>query len=157
MTMGRPPKPTALKKLAGNPGKRKLNENEPKPRAVRMHAPDHLSDRAKAEWRRITPEVYRLGLLTVVDRAALAAYCQAYGDWLEAENMLDIEGKVLVTNTGYRYLNPWWSVRCKSLELMDKFGARFGFDPSSRTRIKLEANEKGMTLAEMLFTGIQDE
>lgn len=154
---GPAPKPTVLKKLAGNPGKRKLNEDEPKPRAVRMHAPGHLSDTAKAEWRRIMPELYRLGLLTVVDRSSLAAYCQAYSDWLDAEEHLIDEGKVLATDKGYKYLNPWWSVRCKSLELMDKFGSRFGFDPSSRSRIKMESNEKGMTLAEMLFTGVGDE
>lgn len=28
---GRKPKPTAVKKLEGNPGKRKLNKNEPVP------------------------------------------------------------------------------------------------------------------------------
>jgi len=30
MPAGRPPKPTAIKELEGNPGKRKLNRDEPK-------------------------------------------------------------------------------------------------------------------------------
>jgi len=154
---GPTPKPTVLKILAGNPGKRKLNDSEPKPLVIKLNAPRYLNDLARAEWRRIMPELCRLGLFSLVDRASLAAYCQAYGDWLEAEEMLEQDGKVLTTDKGYRYLNPWWSVRCKSLELMDKFGSRFGFDPSSRTRLKVEANEKGMTLAEMLFTGLGDE
>ena len=32
MAQGRKPKPTAVKELEGNPGKRELNKNEPKPK-----------------------------------------------------------------------------------------------------------------------------
>jgi P27 family predicted phage terminase small subunit len=154
---GPAPKPTALKKLAGNPGKRPLNENEPKPQAVHLHAPAHLTEVARAEWRRITPELYRLGLLTVIDRSFLAGYCESWADWIEAEKHLKDEGKVLETDKGYKYINPWVTEKNKALEKMHKFGVEFGFSPSSRTRIKLESNDKGLTLAEMLFTGVEDE
>lgn len=154
---GPAPKPTELKRLAGNPGKRPLNENEPKPKVVHLHAPGHLSELAKAEWRRITPELYRLGLLTVVDRAMLTAYCQAWSDLIEGQRHLDDDGEVLTTDKGYKYVNPWVTVRNKAIEQMHKFGAEFGLSPSSRTRIKMESNEKGMTLAEMLFTGVEDD
>ena len=43
---GPPPKPTKLKLLAGNPGKRPLNENEPEPEAVAPSVPAHLDDEA---------------------------------------------------------------------------------------------------------------
>ena len=33
-TRGRKPTPTAIKELEGNPGKRKLNDKEPKPSEV---------------------------------------------------------------------------------------------------------------------------
>jgi phage terminase small subunit len=74
-----PATPTALKLLAGNPGHRPLNQNEPKPELVAPTCPSHLSREAKREWRRIVPELEKLGLLTRIDRAALAAYATAYG------------------------------------------------------------------------------
>ena len=75
---GRKPRPTHLKILEGNPGKRSLTKNEPKPRPVNPTQPDWLLREAKAEWRRVVPELERMGLLTTVDRAALATYCQAW-------------------------------------------------------------------------------
>jgi hypothetical protein len=47
--------------------------------------PAHLSDVARKEWRRIATPLYRMGVLSVTDRAALAAYCQAWARWVEAE------------------------------------------------------------------------
>lgn len=88
MTMGRPPKPTHLKVLEGNPGKRAINKNEPKPQAKAPSCPAHLDKEAKAEWRRISKQLLQLGLLTEVDRAALAAYCQAWSRWVYAEEKI---------------------------------------------------------------------
>jgi phage terminase small subunit len=78
---GRKPKPTALKMFEGNPGKRALNRNEPKPPAETPDCPVHLDDEAQAEWNRITPELSTLGLIARIGRAALAAYCQAWSRW----------------------------------------------------------------------------
>jgi len=75
---GRKPKPTKLKIIEGNPGKRPLNENEPIPQSIAPECPDWLSDDAKKEWKRLAPELERLGLLTVLDMAAFAGYCQSY-------------------------------------------------------------------------------
>lgn len=50
---GRKPKPTALKVLEGNPGKRQLNVVEPKPRNKAPKCPAWLDAEAKKEWRRL--------------------------------------------------------------------------------------------------------
>ena len=47
---GRKPKPTAIKELEGNPGKRKLNKKEPKPEKGMPVCPEWLLPEAKAEW-----------------------------------------------------------------------------------------------------------
>jgi len=65
-------KPTAIKILEGNPGKRPLNLNEPKPLQIAPECPDWLLDEAKKEWKRLAPELERLGLLTILDMAAFA-------------------------------------------------------------------------------------
>ena len=44
---GRKPKPTAVKVLEGNPGKRSLNTNEPKPVKKAPRCPAWLEDEAK--------------------------------------------------------------------------------------------------------------
>ena len=68
---GRKPKPTAVKQLEGNPGKRQLNANEPKPAARAPSCPKWLEDDAKKEWRRLAKQMEQLGILTEVDMAAL--------------------------------------------------------------------------------------
>ena len=47
MGRGRKPKPTALKKLEGNPGKRPLNELEPVPPTVALRCPNYLLPEAR--------------------------------------------------------------------------------------------------------------
>jgi P27 family predicted phage terminase small subunit len=36
----------------------------------------------------VASELHGMGVLTTIDRAALAAYCQAYGRWVEAEERM---------------------------------------------------------------------
>lgn len=69
-TRGRKPKPTAIKVLEGNPGKRPLNANEPKPEKKSPKCPSWLEPEAKKEWRRMAKVLERLGVLTEIDAAA---------------------------------------------------------------------------------------
>src|SRR5687768_711635 len=92
---GRKPKPTILKVLDGNPGKRPLNDREPQPPGGMPDRPDWLDAEAQAEWGRVTAELAMSGLLTVVDRAALAAYCTAWSRWVEAEGMVKKFGMIV--------------------------------------------------------------
>ncbi len=85
---GRRPKPTGLKVISGNPGKRPLNQHEPQPQLAIPTCPAHLTPSAKAEWKRLACELQALGILSHLDRAVLAAYCQAYGRWVGAERKL---------------------------------------------------------------------
>lgn len=78
---GRPPKPSRMKVLTGNPGKRPLNKNEPRPDPV---IPDCPPEPAQREWARLVGELSSLNMITKLDRAALAAYCGAYAMWAEA-------------------------------------------------------------------------
>ena len=57
---GRKPKPTSVKILTGNPGKRRLNHEEPKPPVSVPECPVELSPTAKAEWDRLGRELVRL-------------------------------------------------------------------------------------------------
>lgn len=64
---GRKPKPTALKELEGNPGRRPLNGAEPKPERKAPRCPSWLEEEAKKEWRRMGRILEQMGLLTEMD------------------------------------------------------------------------------------------
>ena len=133
---GRKPKPSALKMFEGNPGKRALNQNEPKPAVQTPDCPVHLDDEAQAEWNRITPELSTLGLIARIDRAALAAYCQAWSRWVKAEEMLKSTGPVIKSKTtGAIYQNPYLAVANRAMKQMRDFLTEFGMTPSSRSRV----------------------
>lgn len=138
---GRRPKPTNLRLLNGNAGKRAINPNEPKPRAEIPPPPDHLSDTAKAEWMRISEVLLRLGLLTTLDRAALAAYCTTYGRWIDAEEALKKTGPVVRAPSGYPMISPYLVVANRALEQMRAFMVEFGLTPASRSRISVNVHE----------------
>ncbi len=142
MARGRKPKPTALKKLAGNPGKRALSKKEPKPRAASRvpTAPAYLSTIAKQCWKYYAKELYQLGLLSKVDRFAFEGFCQNYGLYVEAEKVLETEDKVVMTFNTLKK-NPWLEIsRNARLDAL-KFAVEFGLTPSARTRVDVDPNE----------------
>ena len=140
---GRKPKPTALKLLGGNPGKRRLNALEPVLAPGVPECPATLTDEAKREWFRISSELVAAGLLTCADRAALAAYCQLWARWVAAEAMVAAMGAVLCNKkTKQCYTNPWTGVANRSAELMKGYLVEFGLSPSSRSRVKVNPPAK---------------
>lgn len=143
MTVGRKPKPTALKLVTGNPGKRALPKNEPKVDLAQPTPPAFLNDDAKVEWGRVIDVLFRAGLMTELDRAALGAYCQAYGRWAEAERALsrmaekDPLNKALMikTKAGNAIQNPLVGVANKAKADMVHYAIEFGMTPSARSRV----------------------
>jgi P27 family predicted phage terminase small subunit len=141
MMPGRRPKPTALKALEGNPGKRPLNRSEPKPSGI-PKCPSHLDKEAKREWRRISAELIALGLLTSVDRAALAAYCAAYSRWVAAETNVQKHGTVIKSpKSGYPIQNPYLGVANRALDQIRQFAIEFGLTPASRSRLHVDPSK----------------
>lgn len=134
---GPPPKPTQLKRLEGNPGKRPLNENEPQPKTSRPTCPAILTGPAKTEWKRIVPELEELGLLSELDRAALAMYCIAWGQVVTLGKMLKDQSPIIRTPNGAVIDNPLISQRDRAMKLAHKFLTEFGMTPSSRSRVSV--------------------
>ena len=132
---GRKPKPTALKELEGNPGKRQLNINEPKPLAKAPSCPKWLDPEAKKEWRRLSKKMEQIGILTEIDMAAFAGYCQAYARWKAAEEFISKHGAIVKTPSGYWQQVPQVSIAQQYMKAMQKFAEQFGLTPAARSRI----------------------
>lgn len=146
------PKPTVLKILEGNPGKRPLNKNEPRPIPIAPKCPWWLKKDKIAynEWKRVSGELERLGLLTCIDGTALAAYCKCYARWRRAEDKLDKEGQVVRFRTGYKAQSPYVNIAEKYLKLMKDFMIQFGLTPSARGRMSLPSESEEDPLEELL-------
>ncbi len=148
MTRGRKPKPTHLRLVEGNPGKRALRPDTIKPNvpAEPLEPPEHLSDHAKEEWRRINVGLHRMQLLSHVDRAAFTAYCDAWGRYRQASEILDAlkerdpktQGLVVRTTGGNYIQNPVVGMLNKARSDMVKFATEFGFTPAARARISAD-------------------
>lgn len=109
-TRGPLPKPPALRLLEGNAGKRALDLSAGvNPRIEVPSMPKWLGQFAKKEWRRITPILEELGLISGLDLAALGLYCQSYGRLVELETAFESAVKLKV-DAGTEY--------CEAVELM---------------------------------------
>jgi P27 family predicted phage terminase small subunit len=132
---GRIPKPTHLKAIAGNPGKRPLNHDEPRPEILIPECPPQLGPVARREWDRLSSDLVALRLLTNLDRAALAAYCGAYALWAEATEAIQKFGSMVKSPSGYPIQSPYISIANRQAEIMMRIASEFGFTPASRSRI----------------------
>ena len=142
--LGPPPVPFALRKLRGNPGKRRLHA-EPQPQTPETcpELPGFLSAYARDKWWRIAPQLHLLGLLSAIDVACLAAYCQAYGHWRQAEEALarmadrdeTMHGLLIKTTDGNAKRNPLVTVAADAAQDMLAYAAHFGLTPVARTRL----------------------
>ena len=99
--------------------------------------PGHLTAHGAKEWRRVARLLHDMGVLTAIDRAALAAYCQAWGRWVEAEEKLQETPILVRTPSGYVQQSPWISIANKQLELMGRYMVELGMTPSSRRRVSV--------------------
>lgn len=87
MARGRPPKPTALNLLNGDPGNRRRNTVEPASDGLPL-PPANLDPVAAAEWADVVPLLADMGVLGRVDSKMLAMYCRACSRVEEAEALL---------------------------------------------------------------------
>lgn len=73
--------------------------------------------------------------MTNLDRAALAAYCQAYAMWSDAIQAVQKFGPLVKSPNGYPQVSPYLAIANKQAEIMIRIASEFGFTPASRSRI----------------------
>jgi P27 family predicted phage terminase small subunit len=140
---GRRPKPTHLKELEGNPGKRPLNKREPKPEGDLYAAPEWMSESQREGWAyAITHAPY--GLLKQLDRSILAIWVVAEDLHREAAEKIVQYGLLTKSpNAGLPLQSPYLAILNKQAQIMLKAGAELGFSPSSRTRVQVDRGLNG--------------
>lgn len=142
--MGRKKTPTKLRLIMGNPGKQPIPKNEVEPPPGMPEIPKHLCEDARAEWERVCHGLNAMGVLTVVDKAVLAAYCTSYALWersWRAINEMAKTGKLgaglmISTTNGNLIQNPLVGSANKGAKDMISYASELGMTPVARTRIR---------------------
>ena len=151
---GPKPLPANVHLLRGNPSKIPVGQllGGIHPPVEIPRCPKHLQDEAKREWRRVAGELEGLGLISQLDRAALAGYCSAWAETVHCEikiaelNAADPKGEaglVGVTPSGYEQMSVWVQIRNRAYDRMMKFASEFGMSPSARSRATASENRQG--------------
>jgi P27 family predicted phage terminase small subunit len=108
--------------------------------------PPHLQGEARKEWRRIGKKLLACGLMTEIDGAALALYCQAWARWIEAEANLVKFGTVIKAPSGYPIASPYLSIANTAMAQMTRLLVEFGMSPSSRSRVTVTRKSESTAL-----------
>lgn len=127
--------------------------------------PQHLGPEARKEWKRVTPLLLELNLLTKVDRSALELYCRAYGRLQQIERALTAEQRRLddagedvtralwqPTPTGFARESILSRLAGDLSTQVDRYLASFGMSPSSRSRVTASRND-----AQFRLPGMDDD
>jgi P27 family predicted phage terminase small subunit len=130
-----------LKMVQGNPGKRPIKKSVT-PEAGKVEIPDWLNEDARAEWKRLAPEMERLKLLTPLDAHAFAMYCDSYARWASCEKFLNENGLFYVSAAGKLLERPQVRIAQGYGQAARAFGSEFGLTPNSRARFTLPALEE---------------
>lgn len=133
---GRRPKPTAKKELAGNPGKRALNKQEPDFGLVRnVDCPFWMGDHGRQLWETVAPLLCRERVLEATDIQNLEVYCSAYDQFRMAQEEVRNNGVTVMGATGGLIKNPAVTALKEATAMMATYGGMLGLDPSSRQRL----------------------
>lgn len=167
---GRKPKPTAVKKLEGNPGHRALPSNEPRYDAASDRAPTGMSEDARKLWHSIAHDVIGAGVLRTVDVPAFTLMAEHYALAMEAAREVAalVESKpgedgesqrlsplLVIDSNGNERKTPLLQVFRDNAAAYRAFAAEFGLTPSSRARIHVQGDADQPSLADELFGMIQ--
>lgn len=140
---GRNPTPTAVKKLTGNPGKRKLDPDELKFSDELPACPDWLGEIGRTKWNELIAIFGEVkGWLTIADGGLLALYCEAFEDLIEARAEIEKDGPTCSGEKGGMYQHPAVGRKNKAIERMRAIGAKFGLSPADRVGLKMPGAQR---------------
>ena len=148
MPGGRPAKPTSLKVLHGTDRPDRVNKDEPKPPSDGVKPPAWVKGKARTNWKKVSPILQQMGVLTVADETALGLLVDALAEYVEAQDTLRSEGRTYKTYTEAG--SPMWRPRPEVAMAQDAWRrvnamlGQFGMTPASRTKLS-SGNSKDET------------
>lgn len=169
---GPQPLPGNVHLLRGNASKKPLGAlfDEFRPEVEIPDAPSWMWPEAKKEWKRISAELNKYGLISKLDRAALVLYVQAWAKLVWAEKRLaaqmklaeqkrvEVEargeiysggdGIMVSTANGNLVYSHYWVVGKNAAAEVNRYLGLFGLSPSSRSRVTTSDNRQASLFQE---------
>ena len=99
--------------------------------------PASLKGEARAEWKRIVPELASGGLLATVDRAALIRHCIAWAHWCELRAEVDVAGFTVFDGKGKTVVNPAFRAMLAVEKTLAELSRQLGLTPVARIRANI--------------------
>lgn len=135
---GPPPKPGAIRRLEGNPGKRPIPE-EPRigSMVVEVHefpAPATLPDKVADVWDEVVPDLVAIGLVRSIDATMLEAMCRAIARARECEAIIDDEGVMIDGHRG-SVIHPAFRVAERSWKTALTIARDYGMTAVGRLKV----------------------
>jgi P27 family predicted phage terminase small subunit len=116
--------------------------------------PSWLSAEARAEWRRVVRQLGPAGVLQKVDRAVLAAYCDAVGEVEVFERMIQtVIASLAPGATLPEALMKMVRLKNQGSQRAVRFAQEFGFTPASRVKVHLDLSPKSPSWFEKTYLG----
>lgn len=112
-------------------------KNEPRINSAVLKCPQHISDEAKKEWRRIVKLYKELDkpILSDLDVNALEIYCEALVTYRKAMAKVRETAEVYMNKSENKpKKNPWLTVANEAATQIKKYGEILLLDPVSRAR-----------------------
>ena len=152
---GRRPKPTKLRVIEGNLGKRTFNQAEPELRVASADVPDGMSTGGAKEWNRIAGELCDLGLLTEVSRSVFRLYCEAIAEHDAASIFLRENGLTYVVRDKDGEVRsvgqfPQVAIARNAAERARKLAIEFGLTPAAASKVRVPKKPPAKTGAEFV-------
>ena len=133
MARGRKPKLYAVKKGAGNPGRRPLNPG-PAYRAKRPRCPANLTGEGRKLFQQLAPVLFENSLLNECTLPAFLTLCTVGGMAFEAEKAIRKEGFVVKCQRGMR-ARPEVGIFLRAAAEFRHWCQEFGLTPASVQRV----------------------
>ena len=118
-----------------------LSGGNNKPQYTAPECPKHITGSALDEWNRMIDLLVRYKMITNIDTAALALYCDSYGQWQDAKAQQEKlkasggDGMIIKSPNGYPIHNPYLSLINSAKRDTHKYMQELGLSPAARMRV----------------------
>lgn len=96
--------------------------------------PASLSAAAKVEWKRLAPDLVKLGLLRRLDMGAFEARCELYATWRRCQAVTR-KGGLSYEHKGLQRQRPEVKLAQDCLRQMRQYDSEFGLTPAARAKV----------------------
>jgi P27 family predicted phage terminase small subunit len=142
MGKGRKKLPSKIKEMQGTSVPCRTLENEMQVDVVSNvpEAPEWLSEIGKEEWKKVSEQLFNIGMLHKVDLQLIAAYCNEMSLYIETETMLRNKGRIQAFRNADGSLKhaqavPYQKIAKDALNSALKLATQFGLTPVARASI----------------------